>query len=370
MLMTHSRSLALNTSRPILCSLLTRSYTKITVKSINEAREHLQNKTELLAQMPKKFQSNNSLTILGSPLNFGQPITGVEQGPRLLRESDMKQRLLDLGWKVSDMGDTELVVPNASHPTLDPILGRAKSCFAIGQSMHNIYQMALPAMNRDEFVLLMGGDHSVAIGSVTAALKRHPNMGVIWVDAHADLNTPTSSPSGNMHGMPLSFLIPSLSSAQILPGFEWMSGCNFLDPAQLVYIGLRDVDPGEIEMIRSMGILAFTMHDIDRLGIGLTMEIALDHLTHSNGGVERPLHLSYDIDAFDPLVAPATGTKVPGGLSYREGNFVAEYLSLTGQLRSMDIVEVNCKLSDKQGVQDTVDTAVDVVLSALGKNIV
>jgi len=236
--------------------------------------------------------------------------------------------------------------------------------------MHNIFQKAIQPLSKDDFVLLMGGDHSVAIGSVSAALKRHPTVGVVWVDAHADLNTPISTPSGNMHGMPLSFLIPSLISSPALPGFEWMSNCNFLDPSQLVYVGLRDVDPGEIEMIRAMGILSFTMHDIDRLGIGMTMEIAVEHLTKTNNGVPRPLHLSYDIDAIDPSVAPATGTKVPGGLSYREGNFVAEFLSLTGHLRSMDIVEVNCKLSDAKGVKDTVDVAVDVVLSALGKNIV
>lgn len=164
--------------------------------------------------------------------------------------------------------------------------------------------------------------------------------------------------------MPLAFLFPDLIPAQDIPGFEWMQRIPKLRPEQLVYIGLRDVDRGERAIIRDLGISAFTMQDVDRFGIGRTMEMALDHL-----GPHRPLHMSYDIDAVDPIDAPSTGTKVRGGLTWREANYVAEAIAESNQLCSLDMVEVNPSLAPGSGATLTLDMALLLISSALGNRI-
>jgi arginase len=209
---------------------------------------------------------------------------------------------------------------------------------------------------------IIGGDHSIAFGSVAAALKANPDVGVIWVDAHADLNTPLTSPSGNMHGMPLGILM-HLYDPSTIPGFEWMSDIPKLKPEQLSYIGLRDVDQGEANFVRELGIQTFTMHHIDLYGIGGVVAQVLDHQG------DRPLHMSYDIDAVDPIEAPSTGTVVRGGLTFREAHYVAEAVSDTGNLKSMDIVEVNPQLEPGEGANMTADMGLQLTLSAMGTRI-
>jgi len=169
---------------------------------------------------------------------------------------------------------------------------------------------------------------------VSGILKVRPNTGVIWVDAHADINTPAMSVSGNIHGMPVAFLM-RLVNPTLVPGWEWMADTPVLRPQQIVYIGLRDVDAAERIVLKELGITCYSMQHVDKYGIGGVMERTLDQL-HG-----RPLHCSYDIDAVDPLHAPSTGTTVRGGLTFREAHYVVEAISETGQLGSLDMVEVN-----------------------------
>ncbi|KAJ0296987.1 hypothetical protein COL922a_013994, partial [Colletotrichum nupharicola] len=184
-------------------------------------------------------------------------------------------------------------------------------------------------------------------------------IGVIWVDAHADINIPEMSPSGNIHGMPMAFLT-GLAKEEKKDIFGWLQENHLVNLRKLVYIGLRDVDRGEKKLLREHGIKAFSMHDVDRHGIGRVVEMALAHI-----GNDTPIHLSFDVDALDPQYAPTTGTPVRGGLTLREGDFICECVHETGNLISMDLVEVNPSL-DAVGASDTIRTGCSLVRSALG----
>jgi arginase len=214
------------------------------------------------------------------------------------------------------------------------------------------------------FVLTLGGDHSIAIGTISGTAKAIKerlgrDMAVIWVDAHADINTPETSDSGNIHGMPVAFLTGLASDKPDAP-FGWLRDEHRVSVKKLVYIGLRDVDRGEKKILRENGIKAFSMHDIDRHGIGKVMDMALGWI-----GSDTPIHLSFDIDALDPRFAPSTGTAVRGGLTLREGDFIAECVHETGSLVALDLVEVNPSL-EEAGAAETVRSGVSIVRCALG----
>jgi arginase len=214
------------------------------------------------------------------------------------------------------------------------------------------------------FVLTLGGDHSIAIGTISGTAKAIKerlgrDMAVIWVDAHADINTPETSDSGNIHGMPVAFLTGLASDKPDAP-FGWLKDEHRVSVKKLVYIGLRDVDRGEKKILRENGIKAFSMHDIDRHGIGKVMDMALGWI-----GSDTPIHLSFDIDALDPRFAPSTGTAVRGGLTLREGDFIAECVHETGSLVALDLVEVNPSL-EEAGAAETVRSGVSIVRCALG----
>lgn len=214
------------------------------------------------------------------------------------------------------------------------------------------------------FVLTLGGDHSIAIGTISGTAKAirerlGREIGVIWVDAHADINTPETSDSGNIHGMPVAFLT-GLATEKADNPFSWIKPEHRLSLKKLVYIGLRDVDRGEKKILREHGIKAFSMHDIDKFGIGRVMEMALGWI-----GTDTPIHLSFDVDALDPMYAPSTGTPVRGGLTLREGDFIAECVHETGNLIALDLVEVNPSL-EIAGAQETVRAGVSIVRCALG----
>ena len=192
-------------------------------------------------------------------------------------------------------------------------------------------------------------------------MKMRPNTGIVWVDAHADINTPNTSSSGNMHGMPVGFLLGLYDHLQ-LPTFQWFKPC--LKPSDIVYIGLRDLDAPEKVAIKKLGIKAYTMYDIDRLGINKVMEEVIEY--HKD---RENIHLSYDIDAIDPIYAPHTGTTVRGGLTFREGNYVCEALAATGKLKSMELVEVNPSLSPELDSKVTIDMSLTLICSAMGSTI-
>mmetsp|Transcript_2056 Transcript_2056/g.4436 ORF Transcript_2056/g.4436 Transcript_2056/m.4436 type:complete len:384 (-) Transcript_2056:171-1322(-) len=312
----------------------------------------------------KHCKHPRTASIIGAPMTYGQPFIGTDSGPRLLREKGLGSMLTQLGWRVEDVPDLDFDSGNHSE-SLDP--HNARNCAQVAHGSELLATTVEAKMKKGRFPLILGGDHSIGIGSLTGILRTRPETGIIWVDAHADLNTPETSGSGNFHGMPLGLLMDHPDGNfdfSTLPGFGFLVDGPRIDPKQLVYVGLRDVDPMERVWIRELGIKAFTMTDVDYLGIGQVMKQALDHLKG------RPLHLSYDIDSVDPVLAPATGTKVRGGLTYREAHFVAEFVAQSGDLASAEIVEVNPTLSSDDGANETVELGIQLITSFMGKSII
>jgi arginase len=199
------------------------------------------------------------------------------------------------------------------------------------------------------------------MGTVAGTKRRFPEAALIWVDAHADINTPLTTDSGNLHGCPVSFLL-GLEGTDVPPFNVWLQPC--LRPEDIIYIGLRDIDDKEKRILRELGIKVFTMHDVDAHGIGRVMELALAHV-----GAARPIHLSFDVDALDPTVAPSTGTPVRGGLTFREGHYIVEAIAETGNLVAVDIVEVNPTLADEVSAAQTVAIGCSLSRAALGETL-
>lgn len=293
----------------------------------------------------------------------------------MLRERGLLTNLTQLGWRVEDLPDLDFdaaaaaaaVVSNSSAGVFEQDPPNARNCALVGHGSKLLADTVEDKLREGRFPLIVGGDHSIGIGSLTGILRVRPDTGIIWVDAHADLNTPETSGSGNFHGMPLGLLLDQTDHPvdfSQLPGFDFLVDGPRVSPDQLVYIGLRDVDQPERDWIRRYGIKAFTMFDVDHLGIGKVMDLAMDHLKG------RPLHLSYDIDSVDPVLAPATGTKVRGGLTYREAHFVAECVAQSGNLASAEIVEVNPNLSSDDGADETVELGLQLITSFMGKSII
>jgi len=212
-----------------------------------------------------------------------------------------------------------------------------------------------------QFVLTIGGDHSIAMGTISGTTAIYPDLCVVWVDAHADINTPDTTQSGNLHGCPLSFL---LGLAGDVESYDWLKPC--LDFKNLVYIGLRDVDEGEKRILKQHNIKAFSMYEVDKYGIGKVVDMALDHV---NPNRDRPIHLSFDVDALDPSVAPSTGTPVRGGLTFREGHYICEALAETGLLVALDLMEVNPMLGDEQSLMETVTVGCSIVRCCAGETL-
>lgn len=249
-------------------------------------------------------------------------------------------------------------------PADDPDHRNMKNPRAVSAVTQKLSSQVYEHAREGRFVLTLGGDHSIAIGTVSGTAKAirerlGRDIAVIWVDAHADINTPETSDSGNIHGMPVAFLT-GLATDEADKPFGWIAEDQKISTAKLVYIGLRDVDRGEKKILRDHNIKAFSMHDIDRHGIGKVMDMALGWI-----GRDTPIHLSFDVDALDPMWAPSTGTPVRGGLTLREGDFIAESVHETGNLVALDLVEVNPSL-EKEGVSETVRAGVSIVRCALG----
>ncbi|KAL3049636.1 hypothetical protein OYC64_008984 [Pagothenia borchgrevinki] len=300
-----------------------------------------------------------SVAVLGAPFSKGQKRRGVEHGPKAIRDAGLIERLSGLDYSVHDFGDLNFHHLEKDEPYMDVKFPRS-----VGGANKMLSGAVSRAIGAGHTLVMLGGDHSLAIGSVSGHAQQCPDLCLIWVDAHADINTPMSSPSGSLHGQPVSFMLKELTDKMPdIPGFSWTK--PFLSSSDLVYIGLRDVDPGEYHILKNLGIQYFTMRDIDRLGIQRVMEVTLDHLLSRK---QRPIHLSFDIDAFDPSLAPATGTPVNGGLTYREGIYITEEIHNTGLLSAMDLVEVNPTLgATREAVEATASLAVDIIASSLGQ---
>ncbi|XP_067402850.1 arginase-1 [Emydura macquarii macquarii] len=304
-------------------------------------------------------QPKTSVGIIGAPCSKGQARKGVEGAPAAVREAGLIDKLTDQGCDVKDYGDLQFEDILDDRPCHN-----AKNPSCTGKANEKLASIMAEAKKSGRTCLVLGGDHSLAIGSISGHAKVHPDLGVIWFDAHADINTPMTSTSGNIHGQPVSFLLKELKDKMPdVPGFSWLTPC--LSAKDIVYIGLRDVDAAEHYILKSLGIKYYSMTEIDKLGIGKVMEETLHYLLAKK---KRPIHLSFDVDGLDPSLAPATGTPVPGGLTLREGIYVAEELYRTGLLSAVDIMEINPRLGKTQEeVNTTVNTAISVILSCFGK---
>ncbi|KAJ5481732.1 hypothetical protein N7475_000544 [Penicillium sp. IBT 31633x] len=305
----------------------------------------------------------NQLGVVAVGFNGGQCKKGVEAAPMALIESGLLTQLSeDLDYDVHH--DNTVHYYEQDIPAEDPDHRGMKKPRAVSAVTEKLSSQVYNYAKEGKFVLTLGGDHSIAIGSVSGTAKAirerlGREMAVIWVDAHADINIPETSDSGNIHGMPMAFLT-RLAREEKKDIFGWLQDEHIVSSQKLVYIGLRDVDRGEKKLLRDNNIKAFSMHDIDRHGIGRVVEMALAHI-----GNDTPIHLSFDVDALDPQWAPSTGTPVRGGLTLREGDYICEAVHETGNLIAMDLVEVNPSLEEK-GASETIRAGCSLVRSALG----
>ncbi|KAL4640134.1 arginase-1-like [Arapaima gigas] len=304
-------------------------------------------------------RAHHSVGVVGAPFWKGQPKDGVEKGPDFIRGAGLVEKLRKQGCTVKDYGNVTFQDVSNDSP-----VGKVQRPQTVGLANQRLADVVKAIKNDGYICVMLGGDHSLAIGSIVghAAIKK--DLSVVWVDAHADINTPLTTPTGNIHGQPMSFLIKELHCKMpVVPGLSWIKPC--ISANDLVYIGLRDVDPGEHYILKSLGIKAFSITEVDRLGIAKVMEQTCDHV-FSRG--KKPIHLSYDIDAIDPMVSPATGTPVVGGLTYREGIYITEVICQTDLLSALDMVEVNPKQAKTDDeIKSTVNAAVDVVLGCFGR---
>jgi arginase len=314
--------------------------------------------------------------IIGVPMDLGQRRRGVDMGPSVIRYAGLHQQLRALGHTVTDSGNLSVPLPEnellesqsdsfasgGTSPTgtLGPreVGGnKARHLHSIAGVCRDIYDAAYGINQRGEIALFLGGDHSLSIGTVSAITAQQDSVGVLWIDAHGDFNTPGITPSGNVHGMSLAALMglgaPELTDIGHV-------GAK-IQPSQAVILGARDIDPQEKALLKEMGVRAFSMRAIDECGIAAVTHDTLAHLQ----GCKR-IHVSLDMDALDPSEAPGVGTPVPGGLSYREAHVLMEILHDTEKVTSLDIVEINPILDDRNR---TAKLAVELTASLFGKTI-
>ncbi len=277
----------------------------------------------------KAERRNRKISLIGVPMDLGADRRGVDMGPSAIRYAGMQSRLEKLGYEVKDLGDLTVPRPD-SYTTNDRQLKYLPQIVEVSEKLADT---VAKEVKEGYFPLVIGGDHSIAIGTIAGVAQTYKNLGVIWFDAHGDLNTAESTPSGNIHGMPL-----AISLGHGHPELVKVGGCNpKLKPENVVIIGARSLDPGEREYIKEQGIKVYTMHEIDRMGMAAVMEEAISHVTRGTEGV----HLSLDLDALDPNDAPGVGTPVIGGVTYRESHLAMEILADANILTSAEVVEVN-----------------------------
>jgi arginase len=295
------------------------------------------------------------IAIIGTPVDLGAGRRGVDMGPSAIRYAGLKERLESLGHRVRDLGNIH--VPLAEQITAPAEGEKLRYLEPLIEINLALAEQVASVVAAGSFPLSLGGDHSLSIGSI-GGLARGRRIGVIWIDAHGDFNTPETTPSGNIHGMSVAALTgrghPRLAS---LTG-----GGPVLRDADIAMVGIRDLDTRERDALHASGIQVFTMHDIDRRGLASVMEEAIMRVSVNTAG----FHVSLDMDALDPTEAPGVGTPVLGGISYREAHLAMELVAQSGKLVGMDLVEVNPILDQRNA---TAGLAVEFALSALGKRI-
>jgi arginase len=298
------------------------------------------------------------IAIIGAPLDLGQGRRGVDMGPSAMRVANLNARVASLGYVVEDRGNVPVEQAEAApegHP-------RAKYLPQIAATCQRLALLVVETLSGGGVPVVLGGDHSVAVGTVSGVShffhEREQSVGLIWLDAHADMNTPESSPSGNVHGMPLACIVGH-GPAELTDLFGYKPK---IAPRNVVIVGLRDVDQREKSNVMEYGVNAFTMREIDERGMRSVMDEAVRLATDGAAG----FHLSLDMDFVDPKDAPGVGTPVRGGVTYREAHLAMEMIGDSRRMVSMEVVEVNPVIDE---INRTADLAVELVMSGLGKRI-
>lgn len=293
---------------------------------------------------------SKTIHLLGVPMDLGQSLRGVDMGPSAVRYAGLSDDLRRLGHEVNDLG-------NVAVPVRDHIAQQADQAYlpAVSEVCSNTYDLVSNAVEEGAFPLVLGGDHSISTGTVGGA-SAETRVGLVWIDAHGDLNTVDTSPSGNVHGMPLAALLGHGASELVDVG---RPGAK-VRPEDVALVGVRDLDPAEQSFIREQGVNVFSMRQVDERGMGPVVREILDTIK------PEALHVSLDLDSLDPQVAPGVGTPVTGGFSYREAHLLLEVLADSGRIRSADAVEVNPILDTQNR---TARLAVELLASLLGKSI-
>ncbi|MBM7554141.1 arginase [Thalassobacillus pellis] len=293
------------------------------------------------------------LTIVGVPMDLGQNRRGVDMGPSAIRYAGVLERLEQLKYDIEDLGDIE--IPYQRGEQLEDNLRNLKE---VTEGNANLAQKVDDVVAEGSFPLVLGGDHSIAIGTLAGVSKHYKNLGVIWYDAHGDLNNNETSPSGNIHGMPLAVSL-GIGHEQLvnIHGYQ-----PKVKPENIVIIGARSLDAGERELIKETGMKVYTMHEVDRMGMSQVMQETIDYLKDRTDG----LHLSLDLDGLDPDIAPGVGTPVMGGLNYRESHLAMEMLHESKLVTSAEFVEVNPILDEKN---KTASVAVGLMGSLFGEKL-
>jgi len=303
--------------------------------------------------------TSTRIAIIGVPLDLGQGRRGVDMGPSAVRVAGLFRRLADLNFDVTDFGNVA-VAEAETLPDSGP--RNARFLAEIARTCDRLAASVTTALNEGMTPVVLGGDHSIAAGTVAGVAQffrqSQQKIGLLWVDAHADMNTPQSSPSGNVHGMPLACCL-GVGPKELTHILDFSPK---VDPANVALVGIRDLDAPERAIVRETGVRAFTMRDIDERGMRAVMDEAISIATNGTAG----FHLSLDMDFVDPEYAPGVGTPVRGGATYREAHLAMEIVCDSARMVSIEVVEVNPVIDE---VNRTADLAVELILSALGKKI-
>jgi len=303
-------------------------------------------------------ESSKAVGVIGVPMSYGASMAGVDMGPAALRVAGLIERVSALGYEVRDLGDLQVERPRKAAKQEDKL----KYLDLIKSACEELAKKVEEVLTAGELPISLGGDHSIAIGSIGGfaahCKKQNVTPGLIWFDAHADMNRPDTTPSGNIHGMPLAVVL-GYGAPELI---EIGGSSPKVAPEHCVHIGARDIDPGERELIRRLELRVITMREIDERGMSTCMDEAIQIASRASGGYL----VTFDVDALDPGDAPGSGTLVRGGLTYREAHLAMEKIAEAGGMKALEVVEINTALDINN---KTAELGVELILSALGKTI-
>lgn len=298
------------------------------------------------------------ISLIGVPMDLGQMRRGVDMGPSAIRYAGIIERLEKLNYTIYDLGNVEVPRPERCLENINET-EKLRNLDEVVTTNERLAQIVDEQVKLGRFPLVLGGDHSIAIGTIAGVSNHYENLGLIWYDAHGDINTEQTSPSGNIHGMPLAVSL-GLGHERLT---SIMNGNEKVKPENIVLIGVRDLDDGEKELLKKLNIKVYTMHEIDRIGMPRVMKETIHYLKDKTDGI----HVSFDLDGIDPSEAPGVGTPVIGGLTYRESHLALEMLSEANIVTSAEFVEINPMLDERN---KTADLAVALTGSLLGEKLI